>query len=99
MASPLSQTSRQTTSDRLYFRTVPSKTIVVARSFSLDGGDTSAVIDPAPTAPVILLRLGPYRFLANAAAQACHLTPLRLPGSPPSFLSVAALVVVVLSVW
>jgi hypothetical protein len=77
--------------DRLYLRTVPSRTIVVARSFSLDGGDTSAVIDPAPTAPVILLRLGPYRFLANAAAQACHSTrdgpTLRLPGSPPSFLA------------
>jgi hypothetical protein len=51
MASPLSQTSRQTTSDRLYFRTVPSKTIVVARSFSLDSEDTNAVSDPSPRRP------------------------------------------------
>ena len=45
---------------------------------------------PAQTAPVILLRLGLYRFLANVAAQARHLTQdgtsnFKLPGSPTSF--------------
>ena len=89
MASP-GQAGRQTNVDRLYLRTVPSKAIVMARSFSLDGGDTNAVSTPAPTAPVILLRLGDVPLLANVAAQACHLiqdglSPSKRSGSQLSF--------------
>lgn len=64
--------------------------IVDAAGAHVAEGDFDRGETPAQTAPVILLRLGPYRFLANVAAQACHLTQdgtskFKLPGSPPSF--------------
>jgi hypothetical protein len=99
MASPLSQTSRQTTSDRLYFRTVPSKTIVVARSFSLDSEDTNAVSDPAPDGPSHSPPTGAVPLCGKRSGASMPFNPIEIAGIATIVLSVAALVVVVLSVW
>ena len=64
--------------------------IVDAAGAHVAEGDFDRGETPAQTAPVILLRLGLYRFMANVAGQACHLTQdgtsnFKLPGTPTSF--------------